>query len=484
MERITLAPGAHINVLPAEKFNRCRISINFIWPAAREWATAEALLPLVLERGYQGCPDMTELSKKLARLYGAALSVDGTMSGQSRVLTVSLSGIRDAFALAGEPLSREYADIAFGTAFEPYRVDGVLDAEAVAIEKEQLRELLEGEINEKRSYCIRQARRRFYGDSPAGIERNGYLDEVDGLTPSVSLTARVSRGGSYETNISVSGKNAYYFRTNDALLERGRALNIIDENQMSFVCWISSDMVESFFYGVDPIGETLYINGVPFLVAGLLSEDGDASVASLMSGSADILIPYSTALKMNNTSDVTSFTVYLADGVDSEAAASSIEASMDAMFSYEEDCFTVTTMSGIEDTMEEMLSMMTALLAGIASIALVVGGIGIMNMMLTSVTERTTEIGLKKALGALPWQIQLQFLMESFLLSLIGGLAGVALGLILSFAMCRAMSAQFVLSVGAIALGVGFSAAVGVLFGWAPARKASRLNPIDALRSV
>ena len=310
------------------------------------------------------------------------------------------------------------------------------------------------------------------------------MDEVDGLTPSVSLSARVSRGGSYETNISVSGKNAYYFRNNENLLIRGRSLNAIDVEQTSFVCWISPDMVESFFYGVDPIGESLYINGVPFLVAGLLSEDGDSSMASLMSGSADILIPYTTALKMNNSSDVTSFTVYLDDGVDSESAADSIEARMDAMFSYEEDCFTVTTMSGIEDTMEEMLSMMTALLAGIASIALVVGGIGIMNMMLTSVTERTTEIGLKKALGALPWQIQLQFLMESFLLSLIGGLAGVALGLILSFAMCKAMSAQFVLSVGAIALGVGFSAAVGVLFGWAPARKASRLNPIDALRSV
>ena len=310
------------------------------------------------------------------------------------------------------------------------------------------------------------------------------MDEVDGLTPSVSLSARVSRGGSYETNISVSGKNAYYFRNNENLLTRGRALNAVDEAQTSFVCWISPDMVESFFYGVDPIGESLYINGVPFLVSGLLSEDGDSSMASMMSGSADILIPYTTALKMNSTSDVTSFTVYLADGVDSEAAASSIEATMDAMFSYEEDCFSVTTMSGIEDAMEEMLSMMTALLAGIASIALVVGGIGIMNMMLTSVTECTTEIGLKKALGALPWQIQLQFLMESFLLSLIGGLAGVALGLILSFAMCRAMGTQFALSVGAIALGVGFSAAVGVLFGWAPARKASRLNPIDALRSV
>ena len=310
------------------------------------------------------------------------------------------------------------------------------------------------------------------------------MDEVDGLTPSVSLSARVSRGGSYETNISVSGKNAYYFRNNENLLTRGRNLNAVDEKQTSFVCWISPDMVESFFYGVDPIGESLYIEGVPYLVAGVLSEDGDGSMASMMSGSADILILYTTALKMTNASDVTSFTVYLSDGTDSEAAADSIEAAMDAMFSYEEDCFTVTTMSGIEDTMEEMLSMMTALLAGIASIALVVGGIGIMNMMLTSVTERTTEIGLKKALGALPWQIQLQFLMESFLLSLIGGLAGVALGLILSFAMCRIMGTQFVLSVGAIALGVGFSAAVGVLFGWAPARKASRLNPIDALRSV
>ena len=310
------------------------------------------------------------------------------------------------------------------------------------------------------------------------------MDEVDGLTPSVSLTARVSRGGSYETNISVSGKNAYYFRNNENLLTRGRSLNAVDEAQTSFVCWISPDMVESFFYGVDPIGESLYINGVPFLVSGLLSEDGDSSMASMMSGSADILIPYTTALKMNNASDVTSFTVYLADGTDSEAAADSIEATMDAMFSYEEDCFTVTTMSGIEDTMEEMLSMMTALLAGIASIALVVGGIGIMNMMLTSVTERTVEIGLKKAIGAEPGQIQIQFLIESFLLSMIGGLAGVGLGLALSAVMCSVMGTRFTVSYGAIGLGVGFSAAVGIVFGWSPARKASKLSPIDALRRM
>ena len=316
------------------------------------------------------------------------------------------------------------------------------------------------------------------------LEQLRDMDVVDGVTPSVSLSIRVSRGGSYESSISVSGKNAYYFQNTEDLLLRGRALNVVDEDNRSFVCWINQDMVDSFFFGVDPVGEYLYINGVPFLVSGIVSDDSSTSVASMIGGSADILIPYTTALKLNNASEVTSFTVYLAEGADSEAAASALESEMDAMFSYEEDCFTVTAMTGIEDAMEEMLSMMTALLAGIASISLVVGGIGIMNMMLTSVTERTTEIGLKKALGALPWQIQLQFLMESFLLSLIGGLSGVALGLILSFAMCRAMDTQFALSVGAIALGVGFSAAVGVLFGWAPARKASRLNPIDALRSM
>ncbi len=309
------------------------------------------------------------------------------------------------------------------------------------------------------------------------------LESIDGLTPSVSLSARVSRGGSYQSRISVSGKNAFYFRIND-VVTRGRALNVIDEDNMSFVCLINAEMVETFFYGVDPVGMKLYISGIPFSVVGLFSDENTESIVSMFSGSPDILIPYTTALKMNNDNLVTSFTAYLAEGVDSETASAQLEEAMAPMFSFEEDCFTVTTMSSVEDTMEEMLSMMAALLAGIASIALVVGGIGIMNMMLTSVTERTMEIGLKKALGAIPWQIQAQFLIESFLLSMIGGVAGVALGLLLSVVLSNVMGTAFVLSVEAIALGVGFSAAVGVIFGWAPARKASRLNPIDALRSV
>ena len=310
------------------------------------------------------------------------------------------------------------------------------------------------------------------------------LDAVVGVTPSVSLSARVSRGGNYETRISVAGKNSYYFRQNEDILIRGRTINITDEENTTFVCIVSPDMVEEFFYGVDPIGESLYVDGIPFMVVGLMSEDGDGSITGMMNGSPDILIPYTTAMKMNNSSVVTSFTTYLADGWSSEAATDVLEAKLDEMFSYEEDCYEIMDMSSIEDTMQDMLNMVSALLAGIASIALVVGGIGIMNMMLTTVTERTTEIGLKKALGAIPWQIQIQFLIESFLLSVIGGAAGIALGLMLSLILSKVMGTGFVISTFAILLGAGFSAAVGIIFGWAPARKASKLNPIDALRSA
>ncbi len=183
LQREQIAPGVHLNTIPADKFNRCRISLHFRFPASKEKATNHAVLPLVLERGYADCPDMTQLSRKLARLYGAALSVETSMQGASRILSISITGIKDQYALAGENLTAEYAAIALGVAFDPYFENGCFSEEAVTIEKDTLARQLQSEINDKRLYCVRQARRKFFGDSPAGVERDGYLADLPAVTP-------------------------------------------------------------------------------------------------------------------------------------------------------------------------------------------------------------------------------------------------------------------------------------------------------------
>lgn len=322
------------------------------------------------------------------------------------------------------------------------------------------------------------------GLSADDLETLTALEHVEGVSPTVTLNVTAAQSNAYESSVSVGGRNAYYFTANDGLIARGRAITPLDVNQSSRVCLISSDLVETFFYGADPIGETLYLSGRSFTVIGILTDDGDSSISGMMSGSSDVLIPYTTALKMNGESLVTNLTIYIDSAESSSLVETELEPVLDALFSYEDDTYTITTMDAIEDTMSSMLSMMSMLLGGIASIALLVGGIGIMNMMLTSVTERTVEIGLKKAIGAEPGQIQLQFLIESFLLSMAGGMIGVLLGIALSAILCSAMGTAFSLSYSAIALGVGFSAAVGIIFGWSPARKASKLSPIDALRRM
>lgn len=322
------------------------------------------------------------------------------------------------------------------------------------------------------------------GLSADDLETLTALEHVEGVSPTVTLNITAAQSNAYESSVSVGGRNAYYFTANDGLIARGRAITPLDVNQSSRVCLISSDLVETFFYGADPIGETLYLSGRSFTVIGILTDDGDSSISGMMSGSSDVLIPYTTALKMNGESLVTNLTIYIDSAESSSLVETELEPVLDALFSYEDDTYTITTMDAIEDTMSSMLSMMSMLLGGIASIALLVGGIGIMNMMLTSVTERTVEIGLKKAIGAEPGQIQLQFLIESFLLSMAGGMIGVLLGITLSAILCSVMGTAFSLSYSAIALGVGFSAAVGIIFGWSPARKASKLSPIDALRRM
>ena len=313
------------------------------------------------------------------------------------------------------------------------------------------------------------------------------VDNVGGIAPNMSLTLPVSAGGQWEEEVSVEGRGAVYFRENGDLVARGRALNALDEESRNCVCLIDEKLMEKLFFAQDPLGQKLYIDGMEFTVVGVLATDEDRDVMAQLMGGGDngkLIMPYTSAMRLTNLHSVTNVEVYIQDTDYTDQTVDDLETVLNAAFNYKNDSYSVINMESLLDTMNMMMDVMTGLLAGIASISLLVGGIGIMNMMLVSVTERTTEIGLRKALGAQPRQIQLQFLIESFVLSVLGGLIGLILGLAVSYYFSGYMDIPFRISSFAISLGLGFSAAVGVIFGWAPARKASRLDPIDALRSM
>ncbi len=313
------------------------------------------------------------------------------------------------------------------------------------------------------------------------------VDNVGGIAPNMSLTLPVSAGGQWEEEVSVEGRGAVYFRENGDLVARGRALNALDEESRNCVCLIDEKLMEKLFFAQDPLGQKLYIDGMEFTVVGVLATDEDRDVMAQLMGGGDngkLIMPYTSAMRLTNLHSVTNVEVYIQDTDYTDQTVDDLETVLNAAFNYKDDSYSVINMESLLDTMNMMMDVMTGLLAGIASISLLVGGIGIMNMMLVSVTERTTEIGLRKALGAQPRQIQLQFLIESFVLSVLGGLIGLILGLAVSYYFSGYMDIPFRISSFAISLGLGFSAAVGVIFGWAPARKASRLDPIDALRSM
>ena len=313
------------------------------------------------------------------------------------------------------------------------------------------------------------------------------VDNVAGISPSVSLTLSVQADSAWEEEASIEGKNELYFQHDNTLVARGRAINYMDVESNNRVCLVDQTLIAKLFYGIDPIGQTLNIGGIRHTVIGVLSDSGNNDVMRQAQGSSDkgrAIVPYTSALKLSGLQTITSVDVYIADTDQTNQTITDLEYTLDAAFNYKDDSYSIINMQSLLDTMNTMISMMTLLLAGIASISLLVGGIGIMNMMLVSVTERTNEIGLRKALGAQPGQIQEQFLIESFTLSLLGGVIGAMLGVGLSALFAALLGSGFTISWMAISLGVIFSAAVGIVFGWAPARNASNLNPIDALRSV
>ena len=309
------------------------------------------------------------------------------------------------------------------------------------------------------------------------------VEGIAGASPTVSAHLDIAQNGVVKENVSIQGKNELYFARNPDVVKAGRGLNILDVENKNRVCLISETLENDLFDSESSVGHTLRLGGIAYTIVGVTASSTD--MTSMLMGTGDgIIVPYKNAMSLAGVSHIMAVEMYMEDGADTDAVIDDVEAVLGQAFNYKADSFAVTNMESLLDMMHDMQNMMQTMLAGIASIALLVGGIGIMNMMLVSVTERTTEIGLRKALGAQPKRIQMQFLTEAIFLSLFGGIIGIVVGLLISLLVALAIDVGFAISLSAIALGVGFSVLVGVVFGLAPARKASRLNPIDALRSV
>lgn len=304
------------------------------------------------------------------------------------------------------------------------------------------------------------------------------IENVDYITASVSSRLPLTYEGSSYDRITVRGVDGNYYRNATDVLTEGRGIYQLDCDNMTNVCVISSSLVDKMFNGMSPIGYEIQIKGISFTVVGVL----DSTNSSV--GMDDlVVIPQTTATSVLDFGAVKAFDVFLKDTSISTDTKAEIEDKLFVMFNENKDSYSVFDMQIIMDMFETVMQTMNGLLTGIAAISLLVGGIGIMNMMLVSVSERTSEIGLRKALGAKPSVILLQFILEAVFIAVAGGIIGVLLGVSISSILGSVLSVSPSVTAGIIMLAVGFSAVVGLVFGIIPAKRAAKLNPIDALRS-
>lgn len=299
------------------------------------------------------------------------------------------------------------------------------------------------------------------------------------MTPNITIPGTTAKNGS--TNVepsTLAGVNENYISIKGRDILHGRGIEFADSEYRLRNCVIGTYIANELFGSTNVLGEIIKINGINFSIVGVLEETGDSEEAS---DDDIILVPYTMAQKITTGFSMGTYTFNAASKEVSSEAQALIEEYLFKVFS-SENAYRVSNMSEMIDSINEMTASMSLMLAGIAAVSLLVGGIGIMNIMLVSVTERTREIGIRKSLGATPWDIMSQFVVEAITVSCLGGVIGILIGIAGSYVAGAVMDMKSQLSVNAMIISFTVSALIGIAFGYFPAKKASRLNPIDALR--
>ena len=313
-----------------------------------------------------------------------------------------------------------------------------------------------------------------------------HTDLFEGVSPVVSLSGSVKVGSATLDQTSASGVSEDYLEMSGYTVSKGRGLQYLDMDDNKKVCVVGA-YIERVGYGGNALGQTIKVGADQYTIVGVL----EARVSDLSSqeGSDDdvIFVPYTTALRAAMSRTANSYTFTLVDEDQASEGKAVIEQTLTELF-HSSDGFMVMSMSEMLDTMTSMVNMVIMVLTVIAGISLLVGGIGIMNIMMVSVTERTREIGIRKALGAKERYILALFVIEASMTSALGGVIGIVLGYLVSAAanqvlplLLTDMDLTISPSPSSVAVAFGISAGIGILFGYLPAKRAARLNPIDAL---
>ena len=321
---------------------------------------------------------------------------------------------------------------------------------------------------------------------------NTYEDSIQAISAYESVGTGEIQDGEKTSGVSVMGASLGYFLANNIEIVKGSYFGEKELNQGEMVALVAEDVVDDIFDGdMDAaVGSSVQVSVndkyYNFIISGVYEESNDmyGEYSMFYGGSAtDFYIPLRTAQALNHTSGYTQFTIVTTSDVNADDFCAQVKEFFGNLYRNNRH-FEVTamSMSAMVEMMSSMMGTITTAIAFIAGIALVVGGIGVMNIMLVSITERTREIGTRKALGAPNSSIRMQFIIESIVICIIGGIFGIILGCIVGMAAAAYVGVSVIPSLKSILISLGFSMAIGIFFGYYPANKAAKLNPIDALR--